>query len=142
MQRPAKPCTPVRSRPPPPHSDFPRRVAQLVRALPSHGRGHWFESTRAYQDTLLQLNARPGNLGRFLHSAAGIPFSCRCLRRLPALFWSSCCISLNKLVCVFDYLVLCGFPHIQMLSKRLLFVLKPVNIKVSILNLALSVSVA
>ena len=24
------------------------RVAQLVRALPSHGRGHWFESSRAH----------------------------------------------------------------------------------------------
>ncbi len=28
---------------------FPGRLAQLVRALPSHGRGHWFESSIAHQ---------------------------------------------------------------------------------------------
>ena len=27
------------------------RLAQLVRALPSHGRGHWFESSIAHPDT-------------------------------------------------------------------------------------------
>ncbi len=26
------------------------RLAQLVRALPSHGRGHWFESSIAHTD--------------------------------------------------------------------------------------------
>ena len=30
---------------------FPGRLAQLVRALPSHGRGHWFESSIAHQFT-------------------------------------------------------------------------------------------
>ena len=120
MQRPAKPCTPVRSRPPPPHSDFPRRVAQLVRALPSHGRGHWFESTRAYQDTgSSSCPDKPTGMVGF--------FYCPVIRRLlshPGMF------------------VVCVFPHIQMLSKSLLFVLKPVKKNVSILNRALSMAIA
>jgi len=48
------------------------------------------------------------------------------------------CVAFKELFIVFDRSQLCGFPHIQMLSKRLLFVLKPVEKKVSILNLALS----
>ena len=35
------------------------RLAQLVSALPSHGRGHWFESSNAYQRT----PERPQNSG-------------------------------------------------------------------------------
>jgi hypothetical protein len=41
-----------------------------------------------------------------------------------------------------EMIVLCVFPHIQMLSKRLLFVLKPFVKNVSILNLALSMPAA
>ena len=133
MQRPAKPCTPVRSRPPPPYFDFSRRVAQLVRALPSHGRGHWFESTRAYQN----IGSTASNESRprwpafcFVETIPSSPAYAGMVRttRCGGLLY------LKKLIIVFERFHLCGFPHIQMLSKSLLFVLKSVSKNLYILN--------
>jgi hypothetical protein len=78
----------------------------------------------------------------FLHFAAGVLHFLADIQHRLSLSGLTGYISFGKLLGPFNCSDLCTFPHIQMLSKRLLFGLKPVEKKVSILNLALSVSVA
>lgn len=62
-----------------------RCVAQLVRALPLHGRGCWFESSRAYQITgLFDLFIELGIA--YIDILAGIDF-------ILWRSWSSCAIT-------------------------------------------------
>ena len=47
------------------------RVAQLVRALPSHGRGHWSESSRAHHSKYIRKSASLADFSLFCeHSAS------------------------------------------------------------------------
>ena len=69
------------------------RLAQLVRALPSHGRGHWFESSIAHPETsdpcwselLITAQTRPIASANYGVIERGIGFSAQ-----PGLIWVCC----------------------------------------------------